>query len=98
MRQQLITQRKGVQPERVVSKEDYFFDPQRFKNLTTPTLLLVGGDSPRFLKVASAAVYAALLAAKIAAMPGQQHAAMDTGTELFTTEVLRFLMCPERSV
>jgi pimeloyl-ACP methyl ester carboxylesterase len=84
-------------PRELRADEDYFFDPQRFKNLTTPTLLLVGGDSPRFLKVASAAVYAALPTAKIAAMPGQQHAAMDTGTELFTTEVLRFLMRPEQS-
>jgi hypothetical protein len=27
-------------------------------------------------------------------MDGQGHAAMDTGTELFTTEVLRFLEGP----
>ena len=85
-------------PREMRADEDYFFDPQRFKMLTTPTLLLVGGDSPRFVKVASAAVYAALPDAKIAAMPRQQHAAMDTGTELFTTEVLRFLRRPGQSV
>ena len=85
-------------PRELRADEDYFFDPRRFENLTPPTLLLVGGDSPRFLKAASAAVYAALPDAKIAAMPGQQHAAMDNGTELFTTEVLRFLMRPEQSV
>jgi len=27
-------------------------------------------------------------------MPGQQHAAMDTGTQLFTAAVLRFLEVP----
>jgi len=85
-------------PRELRSDEDYLFDPERFKMLTAPTLLLVGGDSPRFLKVAGAAVYAALPDAKIAAMLGQQHAAMDTGTEVFTTEVLRFLKRPEQSV
>jgi pimeloyl-ACP methyl ester carboxylesterase len=85
-------------PRELRADEDYFSDPQRFKNLTTPTLLLVGSDSPRFLKVASSAIYAALPDAKIVAMPGQQHAAMVTGTGLFTTEVMRFLMRPERPV
>jgi pimeloyl-ACP methyl ester carboxylesterase len=85
-------------PRELRADEDYLFDPERFKRLTAPTLLLVGGDSPRFLKVAGAAVYAALPDAKIAAMPGQQHAAMDTGMEVFTTEVLRFLKRPEQSV
>ncbi len=31
---------------------------------------------------------------RIVVMPGQGHVAMDTGTDLFTTEVLRFLEGP----
>ena len=37
------------------------------------------------------AVQAALPACRVAVMPGQRHAAIDTGTQLFTEEVLRFL-------
>ena len=36
----------------------------------------------------------ALPNSRIVVMPGQGHAAMDTGTDLFTTEVLRFLEGP----
>ena len=32
---------------------------------------------------------------RVAVMPGQRHAAMDTGTELFTAEVLGFLDADE---
>ena len=40
----------------------------------------------------AARYYCAILPdSRIAVMPGQRHAAMDTGTELFTTEVLGFL-------
>jgi hypothetical protein len=30
-------------------------------------------------------------------MPGQRHAAIDTATDLFTAEVLRFLDTPEHA-
>jgi hypothetical protein len=30
-------------------------------------------------------------------MPGQRHAAMDTATDLFTTQVLSFLEAPDRA-
>jgi pimeloyl-ACP methyl ester carboxylesterase len=78
-------------PRELRADEYYSLDKERFRLLNTPTLLLVGGDSPRFLKVASAAVYVALPNSKIVAMPGQQNAAMDTNAELFVTEVLHFL-------
>lgn len=69
----------------------YFFDAQRFSKLKTPTLFLLGGDSPPFLKAGSEALQPVLPNSKIVVLRGQQHAAMDTGTELFVTEVLRFL-------
>ena len=42
-------------------------------------------------KAATRALRAALSDARIADMPGQPHAAMDTGTNLFLAEVLSFL-------
>ena len=69
----------------------YVFEPARFTGLTTPTLLLLGGDSPLFLKAGTEAVHAALPNSRVVVMPGQQHTAMNTAPELFTREVLRFL-------
>ena len=69
----------------------YTFDPDRFRDLRVPTLFLGGGDSPPGFAAAGEALRAALPDCRVAVMPGQRHAAMDTGTELFTTEVLRFL-------
>jgi len=69
---------------------EYVFDPDRFRQLGVATLLLEGGDSGEPFKRAGAALRAALPDCRIAVMPGQRHAAMDTATELFTNEVLRF--------
>lgn len=79
-------------PRELRSVEGYEFVPERFKGMRTPTLLLMGGDSPAFLKDATAAVDRALSAARIAVMPGQQHIAMNTAPELFAGEVLAFLV------
>jgi pimeloyl-ACP methyl ester carboxylesterase len=70
---------------------EYVFEPARFTGLTTPTLLLLGGDSPAFLHAAIEAVHAALPDSQVVIMPGQQHTAMNTAPELFTREVLQFL-------
>ena len=69
----------------------YAFDPGRFRELHVPTLFLLGGDSPEGFGMAAEAVRAALDDCRVAVMPGQRHTAMDTGTELFTAEVLSFL-------
>ena len=78
-------------PRELRADEAYRFDPERFEGLRVPTLLLRGGDSPAFQKAADKAVDEALPNCRIVVMPGQGHAAMDTGTDLFTTEVVRFL-------
>jgi pimeloyl-ACP methyl ester carboxylesterase len=62
-----------------------------FRDLDMPTLFLQDGDSPYAFKAAGEAVRAALADCRIVVMPGQRHAAMDTGTDLFTSEVLSFL-------
>jgi pimeloyl-ACP methyl ester carboxylesterase len=56
-----------------------------------PTLLLSGGESPAALRKAAEAVEETLSDSRIVVMAGQGHAAMDTGTDLFQTEVLRFV-------
>jgi pimeloyl-ACP methyl ester carboxylesterase len=53
-----------------------------------PTLVLSGGESLVALRKAAEAVDETLPDSRSAVMAGQGHAAMDTGTELFTVEVL----------
>jgi pimeloyl-ACP methyl ester carboxylesterase len=70
---------------------DYVFDPARFRDLATPTLLLLGGESPPFFTVATEAVAAALPHDRLEVLPGQGHIAMDTVPELFLETVVGFL-------
>jgi pimeloyl-ACP methyl ester carboxylesterase len=69
------------------AQEQYKFIPERFRGLNVPTLLLLGGESPAFLKKATETVHDALPNSRIAVMPGQQHIAMNTAPELFIDEV-----------
>jgi pimeloyl-ACP methyl ester carboxylesterase len=78
-------------PREERANREYAFDADRFRALYVPTLLLAGGDSPAAFRAADAAVQTALPDCRIAVMPGQRHAAMDTGTDMFVAEVLRFL-------
>jgi pimeloyl-ACP methyl ester carboxylesterase len=78
-------------PREMRGSDAYVFQPERFSRLTTPTLLLLGGDSPPFFKAAIEAVDAALPDSRIVVLPGQQHTAINTAPELFVGEVLRFL-------
>lgn len=82
-------------PVREARAEDrYLFDPQQFRDLHTPTLLLSGGDSPQFLRTITEALGQALPNSRMAIMPGQQHIAMLTAPEIFLDEVLKFLCEP----
>jgi pimeloyl-ACP methyl ester carboxylesterase len=78
-------------PRELRSVDGYDFQPNRFDRLATPCLLLMGGDSPAFLKDATATAHATLALSRIAVMPGQQHIAMNTAPDLFLSEVLEFL-------
>ncbi len=78
-------------PREERANREYVFDADRFRALHVPTLLLAGGDSPVAFRAAGTAVREALHDCRIAVMPGQRHAAMDTGTDMFVAEVLRFL-------
>ena len=70
---------------------EYAWDPDRFRDLTVPTMYLLGGDSPEQFSLAGEAVEKALPDCRLVVMPGQRHAAIDTATELFVSEVLGFL-------
>ena len=81
-------------PRELRAQERYRFTAGRFSGLSTPTLLLVGGDSPAFFKVAIEVVEAALPNSRTVVLPGQQHIAMDTAPDLFVREVITFLEEP----
>ncbi len=86
-------------PRELRAVKGYRFDPERFKGLGgVPTLLLSGGASPAALRKATEATDMTLPDSRIVVMPGQGHAAMDTGTDLFTAEVLRFLKASAQQV
>jgi pimeloyl-ACP methyl ester carboxylesterase len=78
-------------PRELRSDRQYAFAPKRFGELEVPTLLLQGGDSSDVFRKATEMTHAALSESRIVVMPGQRHTAMDTGTEMFTAEVLSFL-------
>jgi pimeloyl-ACP methyl ester carboxylesterase len=78
-------------PREERASSEYAFAPDRFRELDVPTLFLEGGDSPAAFAAAGEAVRAALPDCRVVVMPGQRHAAMDTGTDLFLAEILRFL-------
>jgi pimeloyl-ACP methyl ester carboxylesterase len=79
-------------PRELRAVKAYRFDPERFRDLGMPTLLLSGGVSPTALRKAAEAADEALPNSRLVVMPGQGHSAMDTGTDLFTAEVLRYLV------
>ncbi len=73
------------------AEEDYRFDPARFAELTVPTLLFAGSESPPELAASTDALTAALPAARVVTLADQGHVAMLTAPELFRAELLGFL-------
>jgi pimeloyl-ACP methyl ester carboxylesterase len=73
------------------SENGYHFTADRFSGLTTPTLLLLGGDSPGFFKDAIAKLHAVLPHNRVVVMPGQQHVAMNSAPNMFLKQVIGFL-------
>jgi pimeloyl-ACP methyl ester carboxylesterase len=93
---QLPTWERRVQLAPTIAREvaidrTYGFEPGRFADLRTPTLLLLGGDSPELFQRATEVVNQAVAGSKVVVLPGQQHIAMDTNPEVFLGEVIEFL-------
>jgi pimeloyl-ACP methyl ester carboxylesterase len=75
----------------VRADESYVFQPERWSEFDIPTLLLLGGDSPRLFTAAIEELNAALPQSTLRVLAGHQHAAMDTVPELFAQEILGFV-------
>jgi pimeloyl-ACP methyl ester carboxylesterase len=78
-------------PREERANREYAWHPERFRELAVPTMYLLGGDSPEPFRLAGEAIEAALPDCRVVVMPDQRHAAIDTATELFVSEVLSFL-------
>lgn len=75
-------------PREVQAIAEYEFDAVRFAKMTTPTLLLTGGESPLLYKDATKAVNEALPDSQIVTFEGERHMAMHTAPDRFIDEVL----------
>jgi pimeloyl-ACP methyl ester carboxylesterase len=75
----------------VRAEESYGVDPERFRNLTTPVLLLLGERSPGWARDGTEHIESALPNARVAVLEGQGHAATMTAPELVAGEIGRFL-------
>ena len=69
----------------------YRFEPERWRGFATPTLLLLGTESPSFFAAATELLYATLPRSTRRLLPGQQHVAMETAPTLFAEELLRYI-------
>lgn len=78
-------------PREMRHVEAYRFDRRRFQDLDVSTLLLLGSKSPAPFHKATNTINDTLPNCRIRVMPDQGHAAIDTGTELFASEIIKFL-------
>jgi pimeloyl-ACP methyl ester carboxylesterase len=78
-------------PRELQAIREYEFKAARFADVTTPTLLLSGSESPPLYKDATEAVYDALLNSRIVTFEGEQHMAMHTASDRFIDEVRTFI-------
>jgi pimeloyl-ACP methyl ester carboxylesterase len=67
------------------------FDPEQAANITVPTLLLTGEQSPDFLKTDIATLADVLPDARVLVLEGQQHVADVLVPEVFAAHLLAFL-------
>jgi pimeloyl-ACP methyl ester carboxylesterase len=79
-------------PRESVAEDFYKFEPERFKDLKISVLLLQGGESSPIFTKATRLLHNTLPNSRIAVMAGQKHVAMDSGRELFLSEVKQFLL------
>ena len=76
---------------RVVQILDTTFDPERFADLTVPTLLLAGSESSEWAHETIEAIDDALSDTRVVTFDGHRHMAMFTAPDRFTDEVLAFM-------
>jgi pimeloyl-ACP methyl ester carboxylesterase len=66
------------------------FSPEAVREIRTPALMLMGTESPAWLRQGTQAVHAALPNSRLTLLPGQGHSAMITGPQLFAQAVIDF--------
>jgi pimeloyl-ACP methyl ester carboxylesterase len=79
-------------PRGLQAADAYEFDAARFASLTTPTLLLSGGQSPPLYRDGIEALNEALPNSRIVTFERHAHVAMLTATDRFIDEVLAFTL------
>lgn len=79
-------------PRELRQIQGYRFHAERFRALEAPTLLMLGGDSPHYMKDAVDALHDTLPNSTVSLLPGQQHNAISLAPDLFVREVLPFLL------
>ena len=69
----------------------YRFDPERFAQLTIPTLVLLGEESPGWRHEAMRALHSALPHSELRILADQGHLATHTAPELLAGEIISVL-------
>jgi pimeloyl-ACP methyl ester carboxylesterase len=84
---------RGVQvfPREGAAMIGYRFDPEQFAQLTIPTLVLLGGESPGWRHEAIGALHSALPQSELRILTDQGHLATHTAPELLAGEIINFL-------
>jgi pimeloyl-ACP methyl ester carboxylesterase len=84
---------RGVQvlPREGAAILGYRFDAERFAQLTIPTLVLFGAESPGWRHEAMRALHSALPNSELRILADQGHLATHTGPEQLAGEILSFL-------
>ncbi len=65
----------------------YRFRPDQIAKVSTPTLFLLGGDSPKAMAVSTRAGAAALPHGQVELLPGQQHVATQMAPDLLARDI-----------
>jgi pimeloyl-ACP methyl ester carboxylesterase len=66
----------------------YHFDAKHFASLRTPTLFLLGDQSPPFMAKSVKSGVAAVTGARLQMLPGQQHGALVQAPEMIATIIM----------
>ena len=69
----------------------YRFAPERYVDMTVPTLVLAGAESAPSVRADAEAVAAGLPDARLTLLAGQRHGCLHRAPELFADTVLDFL-------
>lgn len=80
-----------VLPRELQAIAEYEFDPARFAELTTPTKLLLGGESHPLYEDAIKAIHDALPNSQLTTFDGHAHEPMNTAPDRFVEEILTFV-------